>query len=167
MCWGMCMCVYVYVLYIYTHIYINTYTHTYIHIAYALYTHVYVYLCIAIIYMYTSPNYICTLNTYIGSMCIYIYIYVYIYTHTKNVFQILYQLTLCSVTKLCPTLCNPMECSLLGSSVHGIFQARILKWAAIWYSRGSSWPRDQTHVSCVSYIGRQILYHWATWKSTD
>ena len=46
-----------------------------------------------------------------------------------------------------------------GSSVHGISQARILEWVAISFSRGSSWPRDQTHVSC---IGRQILYHWAT-----
>ena len=49
--------------------------------------------------------------------------------------------------------------SLLGFSAHGIFQARILEWAAISYSRGSSQPRDQTRVSC---IGRQILYHCAT-----
>ena len=49
--------------------------------------------------------------------------------------------------------------SLPGSSAHGISQARILEWVAISFSRGSSWPRDQTHVSC---IGRQILYHWAT-----
>ena len=42
----------------------------------------------------------------------------------------------------CLTLCNPIDCSLLGSSVHGIFQARILKKAAIYYSRGSSQPRE-------------------------
>ena len=54
-----------------------------------------------------------------------------------------------------------MGYSPLGSSVHGIFQAKILKWVAISYSRGSSPPRDQTSVSCVSYTGR-ILYHWAT-----
>ena len=58
------------------------------------------------------------------------------------------------VTQLCLTLCNPMDCSLPGSSVHGILQARILEWVAISFSRGSSWPRDWTHVSCVSYPGR-------------
>ena len=42
------------------------------------------------------------------------------------------------------------------------FQARILKWVAISFSRGSSWPKDQTQVSC---IGRWILYHWATWEA--
>ena len=50
----------------------------------------------------------------------------------------------------------------LGSSVHGIFQARILEYIAISSSRGSSQPRDRTHISCVSCIGRRILYHWAT-----
>ena len=48
--------------------------------------------------------------------------------------------------KVCLTLCNPMDCSLPGSSVHGIFQARILEWVAISSSRGSSQPRDQTQV---------------------
>ena len=51
--------------------------------------------------------------------------------------------------QLCPTLCNPMDCSPPGSSVHGILQARILEWVAMPSSRGSSQPRDQT---CVSYI---------------
>ena len=46
-----------------------------------------------------------------------------------------------------------------GSSVHGIFQPRILEWIAIPFSRGSSWLRDQTHVSCIS---RWIFYLWAT-----
>ena len=53
-------------------------------------------------------------------------------------------------TKSCPTLCNPMNCSPPGSSVHAISQARILEWIAISFSRGSSWPRDQTHVSCLA-----------------
>ena len=53
-------------------------------------------------------------------------------------------------------LCSSMDCSLPGSSVHGILQARILEWVAISFTRGSSWPRDRT---CVSCIGRQILYH--------
>ena len=54
-----------------------------------------------------------------------------------------------------------MDCSPPGSSVYGIFQARILKWVAI-YFRGPSQPRDQTHVSWVSCIGRWILYHYST-----
>ena len=57
---------------------------------------------------------------------------------------------------------NPVNCRLPGSSVHGIFQARILEQVAISYSRGSSWHRDQTHVSCISCIARGILYHCAT-----
>ena len=56
----------------------------------------------------------------------------------------------CLVAKSCLTLCNPMDSSLSDSSVHGIFQARILGWVAISFSRGSSWPRDWTHVLCVS-----------------
>ena len=59
-----------------------------------------------------------------------------------------------SVAQLCPTLCNPMDFNSLGSSVHGVLQARILEWVAISYSRGSSLPRDWTHVSCT---GRWIL----------
>ena len=51
------------------------------------------------------------------------------------------------------------------SSVHGIFQARILEWVAISLSRVSSRPRDQTHVSWVSCTGRQVLYHCATWEA--
>ena len=53
-------------------------------------------------------------------------------------------------------LCN---CSPPGSSVHGILLARILDWVAISSSKGSSWLGDQTHISCVSCMGRQILYH--------
>ena len=70
-----------------------------------------------------------------------------------------------SVAQSCLTLCHPMDCSSLGSTVHGIFQARILKWVAISYSRGSSWTRDWTHVSWVSCIGRQIVYHWCHLES--
>ena len=62
----------------------------------------------------------------------------------------------------CVIICDRMDYSLYGSSVHGIFQARILEWVAISYSRGSSWPRDQTH---VSRIGKRILYHWVTWEA--
>ena len=53
-------------------------------------------------------------------------------------------------------ICNPIDYKPPGSSVHGISQLRILEWVAISFSRGSSWPRDRTHVYCIS---RQILYH--------
>ena len=55
-----------------------------------------------------------------------------------------------------------MECSLPGSSVHGISQARVLAWVATSFSRGSSRLRDQTHVSCA---GRQIPYPWVAWEA--
>ena len=54
------------------------------------------------------------------------------------------------VARSCPTLRDPMDGNLPGSAVHGIFQARILEWAAISFSRGSSQPRDQTQVSCIA-----------------
>ena len=66
----------------------------------------------------------------------------------------------CSVAKLCLTLCDPTDCPP-GSSVHGISQARILEWAAIFSSRRSFRPRDWT---CVTCIGRQIPYRWDTRK---
>ena len=53
----------------------------------------------------------------------------------------------CLVTKLCPTLCDPMDCS---PTVHGISQERIVEWVAISFSRGSSQPRDGTHVYCIA-----------------
>ena len=56
----------------------------------------------------------------------------------------------CLVTQSCLTLCNLMDCSLPGSSVHGILQARILEWAAIPFFRESSWPRDWTYASCIA-----------------
>ena len=63
------------------------------------------------------------------------------------------------VLKLCLTLCNPMHCSLIGFSVHGIAQAKILEWIAISSSRVSSQPRDWIH---ISFTGRWILYHCTT-----
>ena len=65
----------------------------------------------------------------------------------------------------CPTLCDPMDCGLPGSSVRGILQERILEWVAISYSRGSSWLRDRTLVSYMSCTGRRILCHCATWEA--
>ena len=64
----------------------------------------------------------------------------------------------CSVTQTYQTLCEPMDCSPPGSSVHGIFWARILEWVATSFSRGSSQPRDWTRIPC---IGKQILHYCA------
>ena len=61
------------------------------------------------------------------------------------------------VAQLCPTFCNPLDYSPPGSSIDGIFQARIRECIAISFSRGSSQSRDWTHVFCVSCIGRQIF----------
>jgi len=77
----------------------------------------------------------------------------------------LYSLCLCAQS--CPTLCNPMDCSPPGSSVHATLQARILEQVAISFSRGSSGPRDQTIVSCIVCIGRWLLYHCATWEAVQ
>ena len=63
------------------------------------------------------------------------------------------------VAQSCPTLCDPIDCSLPGFSVHGIFQARILEWVAVSFSRGSSQPRDWTQVSRIA--GRCFTI-WAT-----
>ena len=72
----------------------------------------------------------------------------------------------CVCTQLCTALCNPMDCRPPGSSVQGILQARVLEWAAISSSRGSSRPRDRTPVSYVSCTGRRVLYH-RTWIEVD
>ena len=66
---------------------------------------------------------------------------------------------LVKVTQLCPALCSPMDCRLLGSSVHGIHHASILEWVAIYFSRESSRPKDGTWVSCVA--GR-LFSIWVT-----
>ena len=65
------------------------------------------------------------------------------------------------VAQSCPTLCDSMDCSLLSSSVHGIFQAIVLEWIAISFSRGSSQPRDRTWVSRIA--GR----HFTVWASRE
>ena len=71
----------------------------------------------------------------------------------------------CSVTQSCLTLCDPMDWSLPGTSVHGILQARMLEWVTISFSRGSSQPRDLIRVFCVSCIGRWFFTPRATWEA--
>ena len=68
------------------------------------------------------------------------------------------------VAQSCPTLCNPVDGSQPGSSVHGILQARILEWVAISFSKGSSRPRDRTQVSCIA--GR-CFNLWATREASS
>ena len=67
---------------------------------------------------------------------------------------------LCACSVMSDSLWSPV---LWPTRLHGIFQARIWEWVAISYSRGSSPPKDQTHVSC---IGRQIVYHCAIWEAS-
>ena len=62
-------------------------------------------------------------------------------------------------TQLYPTLCDPVDYTPPDSSVHGIFQARILEWVAIPFSKGSSWPRDQTR---SPFIAGRFFSLWAT-----
>ena len=66
----------------------------------------------------------------------------------------------------CPTLFNPMDYSVPGSSVHGILQASILEWEAIPFSRGSSQLRDQTQVSCITSRFLYQLSHQGSWVVT-
>ena len=97
--------------------------------------------------------------------------------------QILYQLSdqkihdiiyilLCLVVQSCPTCCDPIDCSLPGSSIHGIPQARILEWFAMPSSRGSSKPRDQTQVSHTaggffSHLSHQGSLVYISYTYTD
>ena len=66
------------------------------------------------------------------------------------------------VAQLCPSICNPVDCSPPGFSVHEILQARVLEWVAIPFSRASSWPRDWTPVSCIA---GKCSTTWATRKT--
>ena len=68
------------------------------------------------------------------------------------------------VSQFCLTLCDPLNCSPPGSSLHGILQARVLEWVAISFYRGSSWPRDWTQ---VSYIAGRFFTLWATRKAVS
>ena len=97
---------------------------------------------------------------WIKPICVDVYLAV-LYSSPKDSLFLLYT---CSVlvTQSCLTFCDPMDCSPPGSSVHGILQARILEWVSVHFSRGSSWTRDRTRVSCVA--GRFFTV-WATRKT--
>ena len=102
--------------------------------------------------------------------CIHIYIYIYMHIHIYiyypdlNFLEFSIQFFLFSFPMfllfshyVVTDSCNPMGCNPPDSSVHVIFQARTLQWVAIFFSRGSPWPRDRTRISC---IGRETLYPW-------
>ena len=67
----------------------------------------------------------------------------------------------------CLILCSPVDCSPPGFSDHGIFQARILEWVAMPSSWGSSWPRDVTHIFCISCIAGGFFTPWTTWDQPN
>ena len=94
------------------------------------------------------------LHTHMHIFLIYLAYILVLTVVSYNICSIVYNI--CSIVS---GSCNPVDCSPAGSFVYEILQARILEWAAISSSRGSSWPRDWTWVSCID---RQILYHWAT-----
>ena len=104
-------------------------------------------------------------TNYLTSLCLCSFIHIYLIAplwrfwndiHKKHVAHLKVKVL---VTQPCLTLCDPMDYSLPGSSVHRILQARILEWVAIHFSRGSSRPRDQTQVSSIADTFFTI---WAT-----
>ena len=98
----------------------------------------------------------------------------YLYIGIPHFIALCFVVLLCVCVCVCVCVCTHSVMSsslrphglysLPGSSVHGIFQARILEQVAVSCSTGFSQPRDQTHVSCVSCIGRWILYYSTTWE---
>ena len=122
-------------------------------------------------------NFCCTVK-WTGYMYVYIYMYIYalfldflpIYVTPEHWVEVPVLFSIFSLVTYFMCVClqllshvwiffDHMDCSSPGSSVHGILQARILEWIDISSSRGSSWLRDWTWGSCVSCIGRQILYN--------
>ena len=83
--------------------------------------------------------------------------------HVTFVLVSLYEVRVCVLS--CADSLWPVDCSPPGYPVHGILRVRILEWAAISFSRGSSPPRDRTRVSSISCTGKHVLSHLATWKS--
>ena len=102
-------------------------------------------ICIAVVWFLTQQSYL-----QIWGFFVFISVYVW------GCF-----VELCSFAQSCPTLCDPMDIGRPGSNVHEIFQARIMEWVTISFSRVSSQPRNRTSVSCVSCIAGRSFTHWA------
>ena len=94
-------------------------------------------------------------------MYTFIYTYIHIRIHTHTYIHTCAHICMhAKLPQLRPTLSDPMDYSLQGSSTHGILQTRILEWVAMPSSRGSSQPRDRTCVSYVSCLGSWVLYSY-------
>ena len=88
--------------------------------------------------------------------------FAYIYIHIHTCIGRYHVLCCAKLLQSCLILCDPMDCSSPGFSVHEILQARIPEWVAISSSRASSWSRNRTHISCASCIGKRVLYPCTT-----
>ena len=105
------------------------------------------------------------------SVCLFVFICVtFVTSHWKNLRSSSTATATAKSLQSCPTLCDPVDCSLLGSSIHGIFQTRILEWVDISYSGESSDPGIEPLSPASPCIGRQILYNatrkkWEFWKT--
>ena len=115
----------------------------------------------------TLTNLLCNLFSF--NICAGMIYWTYLYLNkSKRALTINYDYVFnirihCLCAQSCLTLCNPMDSNLPGSSDHGILQTRMLEQVAISYSRGFSWPRNRTHIFCISCTGKWILYHCPTW----
>ena len=104
-----------------------------------------------IVYPSLPSTYVCMFVTLLYLQVTHMHTYTQM--HTNKIMGV------CVCSQSCPALWGPVDCSLSGFSVCGIFQAKILEWVAMPSSRGSSGLRDQTRVSCISCTGRHFLYH--------
>ena len=86
--------------------------------------------------------------------CAHTHTHTHTHTHYPSESDAVLQRSESEVTQSCPIICDPVNCSLPGFSIHGIFQAKVLEWVAISFSSGSSQPRDQTQVSRI--VGRHF-----------
>ena len=90
----------------------------------------------------------------------------YLWCSFSNYYRVTYTYHTCMLIHwVMSSYLQPLDCHWPSSSIHGILQERILEWVTISYYRDSSQLRDWTSISCISCIGRQILYHWDTWEA--
>ena len=101
------------------------------------------------------------------SRCSFVYNFVFSPELMIILFCICLAFSVCACVLSRVRLCDPMDCSPSGFSVHGVFQARIQEWIAIPSSRGSSWPGDWTHVSCVSFTAGGFFHFWVTGEALN
>ena len=109
--------------------------------------HCHLYVCLRVHTHTHTRTHMC-IYTHIHT-CLCMYIYTHMHTHV-SIYVCTQTLPICA--QACPTLCDPVDCSLPGCSVHGILQAIILEWLAVSFSRVSSQLRDGTQVSCIAGI---------------